>query len=152
MAESVAEFFSRYVRAVANLDFDELETMFDPDFVGMYPQSGERFRGFAAMRRQLEAYPGGLDQEVDPARLKTTVIGGEERWAISPNYTVLPLAGPERYTTIARATYPDGSWWWVVAIVELKDGKIYRSDTYFAPEFDPPEWRRDMVEIVPRDG
>ena len=67
-------------------------------------------------------------------------------WAL-----VLPLAGPEQYTTIARATYPDQSKWWVITIVELKDGKIYRADSYFAPDFEPPEWRRDFVEIVPRE-
>jgi hypothetical protein len=79
------------------------------------------------------------------------LIGDEERWAISPGYTVLPLTGPERYTTLARTRYPDGSLWWIVAIVELKDAKIYRSETYFAPDFDPPEWRKGMVEIGPRE-
>ena len=150
MPDSVRDFFARYVKAVQELDFDALEAMFHPDFVGTYPQSGERFRGFAAMRKQLQGYPGGLEGGRLPDA-SATVIGVEERWAISPGYTVLPLAGPERYTTIARAIYPDGSRWWVVAIVELKDHQIYRSDTYFAADFDPPEWRRDMVEIVPRD-
>jgi hypothetical protein len=150
MAEPVRDFFTRYIKAVQDLDFDALEDMFHPDFVGFYPQSGERFRGFAAMKAQLQNYPGGLDSGRLPDA-SATVIGVEERWAISPGYTVLPLAGPERYTTVARAIYPDGSRWWVVGIVELKDHRIFRSDTYFAPEFDPPEWRRDMVEIVPRD-
>jgi len=153
MAESVNDFFTRYARAVALQDFDALEQMIHPDFVGFYPQSGERFNGFAAMRKHLESYPGGLkSDEADPGDFKAMVIGAEQRWAISPGYTVLPLAGPERYTTIARAKYPDGTWWWVVGIVELRDGRIYRSDTYFAPDFEPPEWRRDLVEIVPRDG
>ena len=47
--------------------------------------------------------------------------------------------------------YPDGSRWWVVAIVELRDGKVYRAEIYFAPDFDPPEWRRPFVELIPRD-
>jgi hypothetical protein len=42
--------------------------------------------------------------------------------------------------------------WHVVSIVEVRDGRIVGSETYFAPEFEPPEWRRDIVEIVPRDG
>jgi len=147
------DFFTRYVQAIAALDFDTLETMIHPDFVGFYPQSGERFKGWPALRKSLENYPGGLaPQGEDLSRFKADVIGAEERWAISPGYTVLPLAGPQRYTTIARAKYPDGTWWWVVGIVELKDGKIYRADTYFAPDFEPPEWRRDLVEIVPGDG
>ena len=149
MAESVRDFFARYFRAVNDLDFVALGQMIHPDFVGFYPQSGERFHGFAALKAQLEKYPGGFEDDWLPGT--TDVLGDEERWAISPGYTVLPLAGPGRYTTIARAIYPDGSRWWVVAILELKDGKIYRSDTYFALDFDPPEWRRGMVEIVPRD-
>jgi hypothetical protein len=51
---------------------------------------------------------------------------------------VLPLAGPERYTTISRAAYPDGSRWWVVAVIEVRDGRIFAAETYFAPEFEAP--------------
>lgn len=150
MPESVRDFFTRYVRAIAVLDIATLEQMIHPDFVGFYPQSGERFHGFAAMRAQLENYPGGLrGSELPLAAAK--IVGAEERWAITPGYTVLPLAGPERYTTIARAQYPDGSRWWVVSIVELREGKIYRGETYFAPDFEQPEWRRPYAEIVPRD-
>jgi hypothetical protein len=114
MAESRSEFFKRYVTAIAEKDFATLEQMIHPDYVGDYPQSGERFRGFAG-------------------------------------YTVLPLAGPERYTTISRAPYPDGSRWWVVSIITLRDEKVIHAETFFAPEFDPPEWRRDIVEVIPRD-
>ena len=150
MPESKSEFFRRYIRAIAELDFAKLETMIHPDYVGIYPQSGERFRGFSAFRAQLENYPGGLPAARfdDPT---TKILGDEERWAITPGYTVLPLAGPERYTTVTRAPYPDGSRWWVVSILTLKDDKIIHAETYFAPEFEPPEWRRDIVEIIPRD-
>ena len=144
------EFLKIYVNAIAEQDFDTLETMVHPDYVGEYPQSGERFRGFKAFRQQLEQYPGGLPGErYDDS--KTKILGDEDRWAISPGYTVLPLAGPDRFTTVSRAPYPDGSRWWVVSILTFKDDKIVHAETYFAPEFDPPEWRKGMVEIVPRD-
>jgi hypothetical protein len=148
--ESRQDFFRRYVEAIAERDFAALEPMIHPDYVGEYPQSGERFRGFAALRFQLEQYPGGLPAaRFDDARTK--ILGEEERWAISPGYTVLPLSGPERYTTLSRAPYPDGSQWWVVSIITLKDDKVWHAETYFAPEFEPPEWRKGIVEIVPRD-
>jgi hypothetical protein len=150
MSEQTQKFFRRYIQAIAELDFATLESMIHPDYMGEYPQSGERFKGFAAFRSQLENYPGGLH----PARYddpKTKILGDEDRWAITPGYTVLPLAGPERYTTVTRAPYPDGSRWWVVSILTLKDGMVFHAETYFAPEFEPPEWRRDIVEIVPRD-
>ena len=148
MAEAARELFQRWAHAIAEQDYETIEALMHPDFVSDYPQSGERFRGYPAMRAQLEHYPGGVPGGGDVPRT-ARVIGAEERWAISPGYTVLPLAGPERYTTIARAQYPDGSLWWVVAIVELRDGRIYRSETYFAPDFEAPEWRREFAERMP---
>jgi hypothetical protein len=150
VAEAKQEFFKRYIRAIAERNFAALETMIHPEYVGEYPQSGERFRGFAAFRAQLEHYPGGLPAAA-PDDARTKVFGDEERWAMTPGYTVLPLAGPERYTTVSRAPYPDGTIWWVVSILTLRDDKIAHAESYFAPEFEPPEWRKDIVEIVPRD-
>jgi hypothetical protein len=150
MPESKSDFFRRYVKAITDRDFTSLEQMIDPDYVGEYPQSGERFRGFAAFRAQLERYPGG-SPEARPNDPRTKIVGDEERWAITPGYTVLPLAGPERYTTVTRTTYPDGTCWWVVSILTLKEDRVAHAETYFAPEFEPPEWRKDIVEIVPRD-
>ena len=150
MSETKQEFFRRYVNAIAERDFELLETMVHPEYVGEYPQSGERFHGFQALRFQLEQYPGGLPAaRFDDSRTK--ILGEEERWAISPGYTVLPLNTPERFTTVSRSPYPDGSIWWVVSILTLKDDKVWHAETYFAPEFDPPEWRKGIVEIVPRD-
>jgi hypothetical protein len=150
MPDSHEQFFGRYMKAIADNDFAALETMIHPDYVTDYPQSGERFRGFAALRYQLEQYPGQLpDQRYDEESSK--VLGDEERWAISPGYTVLPLSGPDRFTTVTRAAYPDGSRWWIVSILTMKDDKIWRAETYFAPEFDPPEWRKEIAEIITRD-
>ena len=150
MAESKEDFFKRYVKAIASRDFDLLEQMIHPDYIGDYPQSGERFRGFAAFRAQLENYPGGLPA-ARPEDPNTKILGDEERWVVTPGYTVLPLSGPERFTTVTRSPYPDGTWWWVVSILTLKDEMVAHAETYFAPEFEPPEWRKGMVEIVPRD-
>jgi hypothetical protein len=145
------EIFTRFVEAMNALDFDALEQLIHPEYVGEYPQSGERFRGFASFRAQLERYPGGGIQPDAADVPRAKMVGDEERWAITPGYTVLPLAGPDRFTTVTRTRYPDGSRWFVLGIIEIRDGRIYRGETYFAPEFDPPEWRRDFVEIVPRE-
>jgi hypothetical protein len=150
MAETKQDFFKRYMRAIGEQDYAALESMIHAEYTADYPQSGERFRGFAAFRFQLEHYPGGLaDQRYDDRASK--VLGEEERWAISPGYTVLPLNGPDRFTTVSRAPYPDGSNWWVVSILTMKDDKIWHAETYWAPEFEPPEWRKGIAEIIPRD-
>jgi SnoaL-like protein len=144
------DFFRRYIAAINTSDFDTLEQMLHSEYTQDYPQSGERFRGIAQFRQQLENYPGGVPATpADDGSWK--VLQDEERWAITPGYTVLPLSGPERYTMVTRVPYPDGSRWWLVSILTLKDEKIFHAETYFAPEFEPPEWRKGMVEIVPRD-
>jgi hypothetical protein len=150
MPESKQEFFRRYMRAIADQDFDTLESMIHAEYVSEYPQSGERFRGFAAFRFQLEKYPGGLPGERYDDK-SSKILGDDERWAISPGYTVLPLTGPDRFTTVTRSGYPDGSRWWIVSILTMKDDKIWHAETYFAPEFEPPEWRKGIVELIPRD-
>ena len=38
----------------------------------------------------------------------------------------------------------------VVAIVELRDGKIFRETRYYAEPFEAPEWRVQWVEPMER--
>jgi len=143
------QFFVRMARALNEGDVATLSVMVHPEVVSDFPQSGERLRGIAAFLAQIEEYPGGPPENADlpPA----TVLGDEERWAITPAYTVVPLAGANKYTVITRAVYPDGSKWHVVCIVELRDELLYRSENFFAPDFEPPEWRREFAEIVARE-
>lgn len=120
-----------------DLDFAALEKMLHPEFAALYPQSGEIVRGYEAFRSMLEMYPGGLERDSSDIE-HTAVVEGDERWAISPGYTVVPLAHPGRYTTLTRIAYPDGSWWRAVTLVELRDDKVYRAESYFAPELPMP--------------
>jgi hypothetical protein len=137
----------KFVDFMGTNNFAELEAIIHPEYEGQYPQSRERIRGFASLRAQLEQYPGGLT----PVRTEpesVMLLGDEERWVLTPGYTVLPLAGPDRYTAVLQTTYPDGSRWHIINIIELKDDLIYRTITYFAPEFERPEWRKDLTEIM----
>lgn len=147
MPDTPRELLTKFVTFLSTNDIEALREIIHPDFEGQYPQSRERFRGFESFRAQLEQYPGGL-----PAgRLDSKdvlLLGDEERWVITPGYTVLPLAGPDRYTTVVQTTYPDGSKWHIITVIELRDGLIYRTISYFAPEFERPEWRRDMTELM----
>ena len=45
--------------------------------------------------------------------------------------------------------YPDGTDWFVVDVVQLRDGKVLRETTYWAQVLDAPPWRRDWVEYDP---
>ncbi|HXJ65932.1 MAG TPA: hypothetical protein VNN79_19410, partial [Actinomycetota bacterium] len=63
------------------------------------------------------------------------------------------VGGGDTFTVEAVGTYPGGATYHVVAILELRDGKVFRGRTYFAAPFEAPEWRAPYVEpMVPSDG
>jgi hypothetical protein len=127
----MVEFFSGLVER----DRDRVERMVHPDFTSDLRQSGERSRGFAAFWSEFVSYPGAPPV---PAVPQIRLLGENERWAMSPGYTVVPLASPNEYTTVLRTQYPDGSWWHVVGLVEIRDGMLYHLENYFAPELPAP--------------
>lgn len=138
----------RYLRAINEHDMATVHELTHPDFEDFYPQSGELTRSVANMEAIFVNYPGaleGLGQE--------RVIGGEDRFVHSPLFTIIRVEGSEEtFTGIQRARYPDGSLWYVIVLVELRDELIYRTQTFFAPAFEPPAWRAAWVEIRPRPG
>ena len=96
------------------------------DFVQEWPQSGERVRGKEACLNIARNYPGG------PPRIQLGRISGEgDHWVVE-----------------ATARYPDGVDYHVVAIFELRDGKVARETDYFGPAYPAPEWRRQWVESM----
>lgn len=129
--------FNGFARVIRDHDWDRLGDYLQPDAVIEYPQSGERFTGLANIRGQFENYPG---LEPGTAELKEVIAG--PTYALSPMYTVITVEGSgNRGTAILRTRYPDGSYWWNLNIYELRDGLIAHSRTFFAPEFEPPDWR-----------
>lgn len=124
-------------------DWPRLAECFHADAVLEYPQSGERFRGLANIRAQFEHYPG-----LEPGGSELhEVIGEPKAYALTPSYTVIGVEGSgERGTAIIRVRYPDGSFWWAVNVYELSDGRMTRARTYFAPDFEAPDWRAPYRE------
>ena len=100
------------------------------------PQSGERARGFQGFWAQMEQYPGGgVENSIET---EGRLLTDEDRWAITPAYTVVPLATRSEFTVLMRTQYPDGRWWHVVTLVEMRDERLYRTTNYFAPELPAP--------------
>ena len=130
------DFFLRFITAMNSFDYAQIKPLLHPDLIVSLPQSGERSFGPDAFLEQLASYPG-----ITPDMLQLTepqIFGEDERWAISPGYTVVPLTSPNEFTSVFRAQYPDGSSWWVVALVELRDEKVYRVENFFAPVLAAP--------------
>ena len=135
--------FEAYLRAVNGRDVAALEGLFDDDFEDVYPQSGELTRGLANFRSIIEQYPGGGYAGQGTDRL----VGTEDRWALTPSFTVVRIEGTgDTFTGVTRSRYPDGTDWYIVTIAQMRNGKLWRAETYFAQTFEAPAWRAAWVE------
>ena len=140
----------RYARAVQDKNHDALEALFTDDYVDEMPQSGERIRGRANAIAYIRSYPGGVGT-VDPA--STRLVGAEDRWVITPMYAPLRIEGSgDVYTYVGTATYSNGETWQMIQIIELRQGKIAKTTSWFAAPFEAPEWRAPFVERFPALG
>jgi hypothetical protein len=137
----------RYLAALPG-DQETLRALRHDHYVEDWPHTGERIRGAERAARIHEPYPGGL-----PTGGVVRVVGSEDRWVMTPSYTLLRVSGTgDVYTALLRARYPDGSLWWVVTFLEVRDAKIYRATTLFAPHLEAPEWRAQWVERIADEG
>ena len=120
-------------------------TSLAPDFEDVYPQSGEHTHGAANLRAIIEHYPGGYTGGgVD------RVVGAEDRWVTTPAFSLLRIEGTgDTFTAVSRGRYPDGSDWFVVNLGQVRDGLVWRVQTFFAQTFEPPAWRSAWVEVEP---
>lgn len=127
---------------ISHHDWDRLGEVVHDEAVFEYPQSGERFRGLAQIRAQFENYPG-----LDPGTSQLRELITDDAFAMTRSYTVIRVEGTgQKGTGIIRVQYPDGSLWWAINVYELRDGKMSHSRTYFAPDFEAPEWRAPYRE------
>jgi len=142
------EVIERYMRAIP-ADFDTLAALRHPAFVQEFPQSGEVIRGDANWRAVHERY-------VDVQRETRHMTGSEDRWILSPGFagfTPTRIVGSgDTFTVESMGTYPGGESYHVIAILELRDGLVFRVRTYFAAPFEAPEWRAQWVEETARRG
>ena len=145
MAESSGrEIVERWVRAIEAKDFDAQATLIADDFVDEMPQSGERIRGKANWLAISNNYPGGVGT-VDSTTSR--VVGADDHWVMTPSFSVLRIEGSGNVFTYAgTARYGDGQTWDLIAIIELRDGKIAKSTTWYAAPFEAPAWRARFVE------
>ena len=96
------------------------------DYVMEMPQSGERIRGRERMREFQQSFASYSNPPTIQLR-RVTVREG--LWILEG---VNDYGGGQVFT--------------VVAIFELRDGKIWRDTRYYAEPFDAPEWRAHLVE------
>jgi ketosteroid isomerase-like protein len=125
------------VGVLDTFEWDRMHDYLTEDAVLEFPQSGERFSGLRNVRAQFENYP-----ELEPGTTQLQEIIGGTTYALTQMYTLVAVEGSgDRGTAVVRVRYPDGSWWWAVNLYQLRDGKVARLRAFFAPEFEPPDWR-----------
>ena len=103
------------------------------DFVEEWPQSGERIRGKATVKKINEGY--------------STATG------TTPKLKLRRIVG-EGDIQVVEGTidYGDGKPVSYVGIAEFKDGKLNKITEYFASPFEAPAWRADFVERMEPAG
>lgn len=146
--QALIEKFGRALNEASPQLFGELLA---EDYVEEYPQSGEVIRGRHNMISIIENYPG-RDGDMSLGRAETLSVKGFDAYRpVAPTFAVVRVegAGDSGVATV-RATYPDGSQWWIVSIYSLKGDRIARMRTFFAPDFPAPEWRAQWVETPAR--
>ena len=97
------EMFTRFIAAMNTRDLATLYELIQPDVVSTSPQSGERSQGIDAFLLEGDLYPGGLPEVDLPA---SKLVLDDDRWVITPSFTVVPLSSPNRFTAVIKVRYP----------------------------------------------
>ena len=68
---------------------------------------------------------------------------------MTPTFNLVRIEGTgDTFTVVARSRYPDGSEWYVISLLTLRDGKVAKQLAFFAPCYPPPGWRAQWVEPI----
>ena len=137
----------RYAEALAKNDSALTRQLIHPDYVGRYPQSGEVIRGIDNRVAIGENYPAG---QGDTLGASLRELRGTDDQFIAPpmpSWQLIHLSGSnDEFTLLGTVHYPNGEAWDIVALITVRDGKVWRETDYFAPPFEAPEWRAPFVE------
>ncbi len=119
----------------------DLGAFFHPDWVGDYPQSGERFADLRALRLAHEPYPGGL-----PIERVIEVSGPADRMEMTPFVPIRIHGSGACWMLEIENEYPDGSRFFQVVITRALAGRIRWTRWYWCPPFEAPAWRAPYTE------
>jgi len=137
--------FEAFVRAVNSGDTAALDGLVHRDFAETFPQSGELIRGLDNLRAEMEGHPGGYE-----GKGTDRVVGSADRWVVTPSSTLVRIEGAgDTFTGVSKVHYSDGSDWYAVMIGEIRDGRVWRLETFWGETFEAPAYRSSIVEKIP---
>jgi hypothetical protein len=144
-APSNEEVVREYLDAHRSHDYATLGRLRAPGWVEDWPQTGERVRGHANDEAIMRNWPGG-----EPRAGQTRIRGSEDRWILTPAWTYQRIVGSgDTWWIDGEGHYPDGTTWFVAAILDVHDGAIHHETWYFGPQLEAPSWRAGWVERIP---
>ncbi len=140
--QSNEEVVRRYLAAHLAHDDATLGALRDPDWLEEWPQSGERVRGHDNDRAIMDNWPGGT-----PRPEAAHIVGSEDRWLMTAMNTVhRVVGGGDQWWVDGKTSYPDGSTWFIVVLLQLRAAMVHRETWYFGPPVEAPAWRDAWVE------
>jgi hypothetical protein len=142
---SSREIVERYVEAMGGRDVGAIPEVLAQDVVEDYPQSGERIVGLDNWLAIITHWPESEALHTHIDRL----VGSEDRWVMGPSWQLTRVVGTgDQFWAAGHVTYPDGSTWHIVQLLEVRNGKIARMTSYFGQPFPAADWRRPYVQPV----
>ena len=119
--EEVRTLFGERLERLSPAAADELR---HPAYALDMPQSGERIQGSDTLRAFRDAYPS--PPTIQPRRL----VGAGDLWVVE------------------ATRIDDSGRIYVVAVIEFRDGKIWRDTRWFADPLEAPAWRAQWVTSI----
>lgn len=139
--------FEAFLRAMNGGDTAALGELVHRDFTQTFPQSGELIRGLDNLRAEIEGHPGGYE-----GKGTDRVVGSADRWVVTPSSTLVRIEGAgDTFTGVSKVHYSDGTDWYAVMIGEIRDGRMWRLQTFWGETFEAPPWRASIVEKIPTE-
>jgi ketosteroid isomerase-like protein len=126
LSDAAQATIERYFAGIAARDPDAIVADLADDVVWSWPGSGEVIRGRARVEAVVRATPRL------PAVLVHRLVGDRDV-----------------VVAIWTADYGDGVPWRNMSLFELRNGQITAKVDCFGSAFEPPAWRRDLVEVEP---
>ena len=127
-------------------DVESMEEVYDEEMLTLHPQTRERIQGLEAHRLMARGFQelGGITIS---EKEREFLGGDEERYLLTPLFTMVKIQGTgETLVVTAKMRYPDGSDWYNIGLTTFRRGKLLKRVLFFAPTFDPPDWRAQWVE------
>lgn len=138
----------QYIEGRKTQDWEAVGALHHADFTSEFPQTGELIPNHDKWVAIYSRFEGGLpEEEADE------VHGGSEVvHVVTPLPMVMPVitvvGGGDTFTVTGKAQYSNGNEYYIITILQLKEGKILKETLYWAPPTAAPEWRSEFVERI----